>query len=378
MEIQKYSSLARGTDALHANGRALAVRKYGLYGQVGGLLTLVKKESREAQFQSHRDDLLEEVGDILWYVSAVADQLGQSLADLFSRALTNSSEITSFEEADDSLKADSQEHSLDTALHSLASSAGELLCPNLAEPNHAEKLVNVIRALAVASFALGLPLAAAAAFNLRKIQARWPGSAPVYAARLDTNAKPFEQFPREMQFEFRQRQLNEQDFVYISVRGINVGDRLTDNRDVSDGYRFHDVFHIANAVHLGWSPVLRALLKLKRKSDPVTDENQDGARAIIIEEGISTWIFNHAARAENNYYARVETGQLPYRLLKQVSGMVDGYEVADLPLWQWERAILDGFKVFRQLRDHNGGIITAFFDEHRMEFTPLSEISDEA
>ena len=37
----------------------------------------------------------------------------------------------------------------------------------------------------------------------------------------------------------------------------------------------------------GWSPVLRSLLKLKRKTDPELDENQDGARATIIEEGIA-------------------------------------------------------------------------------------------
>lgn len=59
-------------------------------------------------------------------------------------------------------------------------------------------------------------------------------------------------------------------------------------------YRFHDVFHLAYAAVLGWSPVLRALLKCKRKSHPWLDENQDGARAILIEEGISTFVFNHA------------------------------------------------------------------------------------
>ncbi|MEN2469325.1 hypothetical protein [Burkholderia sp. GS2Y] len=53
-------------------------------------------------------------------------------------------------------------------------------------------------------------------------------------------------------------------------------------------------FHLAYVAHLGWSPVIRALLKLKRKSDPKLDENEDGARAAIIEEGIATWIFNHA------------------------------------------------------------------------------------
>ena len=47
----------------------------------------------------------------------------------------------------------------------------------------------------------------------------------------------------------------------------------------ADGYRYHDIFHIANAVFLGWSPVVRALLRCKRKSQPHIDENEDGARA---------------------------------------------------------------------------------------------------
>nr|WP_273018726.1 hypothetical protein [Pseudomonas sp. BW16M2] len=32
------------------------------------------------------------------------------------------------------------------------------------------------------------------------------------------------------------------------------------------------------------------MLKRKHKSDPKKDENEKGARAMIIEEGIATWI----------------------------------------------------------------------------------------
>jgi hypothetical protein len=73
---------------------------------------------------------------------------------------------------------------------------------------------------------------------------------------------------------------------------------------------------------LGWSPTLRALLQLKRKSRPEIDENEDGARASIIEEGISTWIFNHGAR--NADFRAVKT--LDYGLFRgpAMPGMICG------------------------------------------------------
>src|SRR5436309_6986119 len=83
--------------------------------------------------------------------------------------------------------------------------------------------------------------------------------------------------------------------------GVELGSRLTDNKIGEDDYRFHDVFHLAYAALLGWSPCLRALLKAKRKSIPEVDESQDGARAILIEEGVSTLIFHHALRL--NFFA---------------------------------------------------------------------------
>ena len=70
-------------------------------------------------------------------------------------------------------------------------------------------------------------------------------------------------------------------YVIQQCNGINIGDRLTDNKTEEDDYRFHDVFHLAYAAILGWSPVTRSLFKVKRKSDPKTDETQDGARAIF-------------------------------------------------------------------------------------------------
>jgi hypothetical protein len=153
-------------------------------------------------------------------------------------------------------------------------------------------------------------------------------------------------------------------YVIQLCNGVEIGSRLTDNKTVEDDYRFHDVFHLANAAILGWSPCLRALFKLKRKSSPDIDEMQDGARAILIEEGLSTLIFHHALRL--NYFASVKT--LDYSLLKAVQDFVSGYEVDQCPLWQWEQAILDGFEVFRKLRKYRRGVVIADLIKRSIDF----------
>ena len=375
MLIRDYAAAVKCTDALHADGRALAVRRYGLFGQVGGLLELVKKKSREAQLNQQHLETVEELGDITWYVCALAQQLDIDALELFRNGAAEigaqyTDRCDSFEELDEACKNTRSDDSEDVLLHALAARAGSLLDVHPGECDQIAALTGFVAAQLSVSVHWSLSLAEAARKNVEKTMGRWPGPAPEYGYRLDIRAKQFEQFPQELEFDFVQREHAGRKFVYPQIAGLNIGDRLTDNRLEPDGYRFHDVFHIAYAVHLGWSPVLRALLKLKRKHDAKIDENEDGGRAIIIEEGVATWIFNHASQDGNDYYSGVKRGQLPYRILKQVREMTRGYEVYERPLWQWEVAILDGFHVFRQLLDGNGGSVSAEFDNHRLTYTP--------
>lgn len=137
--------------------------------------------------------------------------------------------------------------------------------------------------------------------------------------------------------------------------GVFIGNPLTDNIVVVDGYRFHDVFHIAHAAILHWSPVLRALMKLKRKSMPQVDEAQDGGRAIVVEEGLTAWVFSRAKQLE--LFEGLTS--LSFDLLKTVQEFVAGYEVERCPLRLWEDAILQGYDVFRQVSANSGGIVVA-------------------
>jgi hypothetical protein len=209
--------------------------------------------------------------------------------------------------------------------------------------------------------------------NLFKIHGRWPGPNRAYWRAFDGDFLEHEQLPRVLPMEFIEREASGKTYVVQRLNCVHIGDRLTDNSNEPDDYRFHDVFHLAYVAHLGWSPVIRALLKIKRKSKPAIDENEDGARAMIIEEGIATWIFNHAKK--RRFYEDVEPGKLDYGLLKQVHSMVSGYEVEACPLWQWEQAILEGFRVFRELRKstHRGGTVTVNMIDHTLTFKQPSK-----
>src|SRR5882762_10333525 len=60
----------------------------GLVGEVGSLVSALKKKRRDTDgFLGYHDAVLEELGDVLWYVSAVARRGGTALEDVLSRAI---------------------------------------------------------------------------------------------------------------------------------------------------------------------------------------------------------------------------------------------------------------------------------------------------
>jgi hypothetical protein len=186
--------------------------------------------------------------------------------------------------------------------------------------------------------------------NIEKACGRFLDPDPSLLPTFDSNFLDEERLPLHFEIRITQRKSGRS---YLQWNGVFVGDPLTDNILDPDGYRFHDVFHLAHAAILHWSPTFRALIKQKRKSDPKIDEAQDGGRAIVIEEGLTAWIFSRAKRL------KFFDGQdrISFDLLKTVQQFVQGYEVEDCPLKLWERAILDGYAVFRQVRNNNGGIV---------------------
>lgn len=206
-----------------------------------------------------------------------------------------------------------------------------------------------------------IPLAEIAQTNAEKAERLYSSGS---VATFDQEYPKDEQIPRKFLASFIEKPLNRGVYVKISVNGVTVGDALTDNANEDDGYRYHDVFHLAYAAVLGWSPVTRALLKCKRKSAPKTDEVEDGARAAIVEEAVSILVFNHAE--ERGWYA--ERSSIDIGLLKTIQRMVAGLEVEACTAKQWQSAIHQGYLAFDRLKRNNGGAVAMDLDRQTIVY----------
>lgn len=200
--------------------------------------------------------------------------------------------------------------------------------------------------------------------NLEKTSSRFLLAKAMELPTFDSEFAPDEQLPKKFRIEIRP---DKSGYVYLRWNGVKIGDPLTDSIKDSDGYRFHDVFHFAYATILHWSPVIRSLIKHKRKSDPLIDETQDGGRAKVVEEGLTAWIFSNAK--SRNFFQGHE--QLTFDMLKTTQEFTLGYEVEKCPLSLWERAILEGYRVFREVRKHNGGIVVGDRNARTIQYHPL-------
>ena len=338
--FKEYRENAGGTDQLAGRRNHIELLAAGLLGETGGILAELKKRDREdAAYPVYPDRLLEEVGDFLWYFARLTTAL-----EAFDISALDESGGPAGQPGDDVADA-----------LVLGGSVGALLAAlgRGRRDEAATHLGAVWSAFVRVASRLKIRLGEAADMNREKTLSRWPEGRQ--RRRLFDSAFPEEeQIPRKLNVEFREIGRGDKPVVILRCNGVNIGDRLTDNIGVPDGYRFHDVFHFAHAAYLGWSPIARGLLKCKRKSNATVDENEDGARAGIMEEAVSATVFSRAK--EVDFYDGID--RVDYDLLKTIQGFVKGFEVDAVPLWQWEEAILNGYRVFRELRRHGGGRVT--------------------
>ena len=382
LTLSEYQAAAQRTDQRRSLDEGLAFPLLGLFGETGSLLSEVKKKQRDpVAYLGYEDSVVEEIGDVLWYLSAVAARAHLSLADLaanMDRGLATwqskgdvALAFCDIEDTEHSLAATPSQKFENSLLH-LAAEVGLLMTDHSAgrlDQNRSTlkgRLIAIFRALRDAAHEAGISLENAAKSNLKKINDRWPNTRD-FPPLFDVEFAEGEQLPRQLEVVFSEVEIDGKTVAKQSVDGTPLGDPLTDNRANDDDYRFHDVFHLAYAAHLGWSPTLRRLLRVKRKSDPLVDEVQDGARAVLIEEGIATWIFNHAERLA--LFEGVTS--LDYGLLKSVRRFVTGYEAEYCPLWLWEEAILNGYEVFRAVCKHRGGTVSIDLNVRKIWFKAL-------
>lgn len=82
MEFKEYQREARKTAQYPSLGHPIVYPALGLAGEAGEVAEKVKKAMRDDGRQitpDRRDALIKELGDCLWYLSAMADELQTSL-----------------------------------------------------------------------------------------------------------------------------------------------------------------------------------------------------------------------------------------------------------------------------------------------------------
>lgn len=265
----------------------------GLVGEVGGLLAEYKKLLRDgATHRKFRDEVEEELGDILWYVANVATKFNLSLNKI-------------------------------------------------------------------------------AESNLAKVEDRWASPAQHHIL-YDDGLSANQQLPRRFEYDFEHQSIGGVMKMVLIDRlvGEAAGDPLTDNAYEDDGYRFHDVLHLAFAACLGWSPVLRKLLRKKNRlvnrTPSDVDEVEDGGRAQVIEEAIVAAAYVYASN--HNFLDGVEA--VDWQILRHIKQLTSQVEVRNRTAWEWNEVLLRGFAVWRQLRAHGGGGVRGDLLAGTIEFIP--------
>jgi NTP pyrophosphatase (non-canonical NTP hydrolase) len=277
MELNQYQVEAATTIQKNATDDRLTeiIPFLGIIGEIGSVVSQLKIKFRDGKsYVAYKKKLSEELGDVLWYISAIATQNDLKLDEI-------------------------------------------------------------------------------ATDNLLKIHDRFLADESLGFKDFDLDYPEGERFPDEFEVEFNSYDDNSKRKLVIIDKRNNkpIGDPLTDNTYEEDGYRFHDIFHYGYLAILGWSPVLRKLLSLKRKSSPEVDENEDGARSQITEELVSLFIYHHALDHDLlKYSLSVDSG-----IIKRVQNLVMKTEVKDCSGKQWEKAILNSYQVFNKLRENDGG-----------------------
>lgn len=366
--LSDYAAEIAATDVLNPSDFNPVLQ--GLYGEVGGIMTTVKKHVRDkSAYPGFKKAAEEEFGDTLWYLAAICRRLNVPLDEIFGEA-ANHGNFKNVGAASDIAEGAmayiavpiAAPASLDTTLVRLGQSAAALLGSTPART----ELVAFARAYLDAIHAAELAFSEVARSNLHKARGAFlePQADDLLDLDFDSKFGIEEQLPREFRIRVNQRGSGKS---YLRWNGVFIGDPLTDNIADRDGYRFHDVFHFANAAILHWSPVMRALIKHKRKSNPKFDEEQDSGRAIVVEEGVAAWIFSRAK--ELNFFENQEKVSLG--ILKTIGEFVSGYEVEKCPLKLWEKAILEGYAVFRQLKANQGGWIIGNREQRTIKYMSL-------
>jgi NTP pyrophosphatase (non-canonical NTP hydrolase) len=367
--LADYMSQVAPTDVLSPEG--LQPVLLGLFGEVGSIMATAKKFHREGEvYAGFRCSVEEEFGDVLWYFTALCRRLNMRLDEILAAGVNEENYETAVAANDliqsplSHVATPKATYGLDATLFELGNAASALFVLQSSTADARTRLVTFADWYLRALEAAGVTFAEVASRNIAKTVSRFLDPDYANLPQFDTEFRTEERLPDRFEITIDQRSSGRS---YLSWKGVFIGDPLTDNIGDADGYRFHDAFHLAHAAILHWSPVFRALIKHKRKSEPEVEEAQDSGRAIVVEEGLTAWLFSRAK--ELNFFDNQD--RVSFDLLKTVQQFVAGYEVDECPLRLWEIAILRGYDVFRKVRSNNGGVIIGDRSARTIEYRPL-------
>lgn len=417
MLIKDYSNFVRLSDETQEKSSAERERiaQYGIASEIGSLVAAIKKKELfeiSTPWNIANEEIVEELGDIIWYTVMLAEIHGKSSTDIvrcdfeslpkeisadrsFLELLDRNSYQAFLEKSAEFIAKISNKtfrDYQDIAILTSRTSGRDLLHVCLTRLTlyatvmmsrgfpQVEKLIqsdivklDLLRCLgmvmwhvAALSKVLDLDLDVVVAKNKIKLNdlANFDGDEPT-ALHDDGPEVPVSQrLPRQFEVSFISLEGGKLQMFY---EGRPLGDELTDNSQVEDGYRFHDCMHLANAAKLGWSPVLRDLMKRKRKYDPNIDESQDGARARIVEEVVVKAVHSEGERVsgiDGDGYPYtpvslfVSRKQISFSFLKLIKRFVRNLEVENNKYWEWREAIVEGHKIYADLRREKQGTVS--------------------
>jgi NTP pyrophosphatase (non-canonical NTP hydrolase) len=430
VKVSEYDEFVRRTNQFADKPKDVqrAIALYGLVGEIGSLVAAVKKkilaEGGETTWNQPNDEITEELGDALWYCYASAQIINNGPFDILAHDIDNLrcevggtnerariiataldpamrsdflDAARTFPPADGFRFDDYQQLAFKTArtvdrvlievcLAVLWQLGAELLRPMLPDieialnKNVVDRPANAVLGaicwhLSAMASLYHLSLDEVIAFNCKKVRFRSERGQPT--PLHDEDRDPKEQLPRTFDVAFVRIGPNQSRMYF---EGRPLGDDLTDNAYVDDGYRFHDVIHLALIAHLGWSPVVRGLMKRKRKSkNDRVDEVEDGGRAQVVEELVIKAIHSEGDR-QANQAGRCIVGNptrlfpdrslINFHLLKTLRTYVDKLEVWDNTFWEWENAIFEGCDMFFQLCNEKQGTVHVDLKKRQLTFTP--------
>ena len=358
-EVRKYDS---------TKNMGVLIPLMGLCGEIGGINSILKKRYRDrSSYSNFSTDLREELGDALWYLSSICSHLKvklEAVANLNLRK-TRSAPLThtckNFLDYQTLVTKANKSKKMLSCLSGISKNSASLFKIYTEEKDAKKDSKDFRQGMAkgvgdslwylanIASF-YNLNLEFVAYRNLSKIKEIHDIGRRL---RFDKNFPLNEQFPRKFRVTFKEEKRDSGFYVNMYMKGKKIGHDLDDNAHNEDYYRFHDVFHLSYVAILGWSPTIRKLMDRKRKSNTDTDRIQDGARAQFLEEGISLYLFSQAEK--NNYFNG--TKSIDLSVLKTLKELTKNLEVTSATYKQWEKTILEGYKIFRALTENRGGIV---------------------